>query len=328
MRQFRSLMLAASVAGALLGAAAPGQAADKTMILSTVNAVGTMVNKMGAVLEKDVESANAGLQVNHVEGTVLGSAPQVMDQLAKGSIQLMGNDLTWVAPFSKDLSVLNWSFAFRDVEHMQRFFDSELFQSIVEDIAKKNNVRVLAAAPGQARYLYTRVPVNSAGDLKGLKIRVPQVRTFMESWSAFGATPTPLNFGEVFLAIKTGVIDGAFGAPSDTFGNNFHVSGNNVAPLGDTFSSYGVFVNEKFFQALTSEQQKILTEKAKASVRWANTEATKEMNKLLDEMKGAGAKFTTLDTGPLRAAALVKGQKMESEGEWASGLLNKIQEIR
>ncbi|MBL8654477.1 MAG: TRAP transporter substrate-binding protein [Alphaproteobacteria bacterium] len=320
-------MLAGGTAAVGLAAGGVSAQSTRTLTLASVNAVGTLVNRLGNHYRDDVAKTNAGVRINHVEGEVLGNAPQVMDQVSRGSLHLMATDSAWIAPFHKDLQVMNWSFAFKDIEHYRRYLKSDLFLATAEEVAKTRNVRVIGAAPGQPRYLYARVPVRDANGLKGLKIRVPQIRTFVESWKSFGTAPTPLNFGEVFLGIRTGVIDGAFGAPSDTFGNNFHVSGNHVVKLEDTFSSYMLVINEAAYQSLSPAQRTSVAKTAAEACEWASKEATAELDSLIAKMGQSGATFSTIDTAALRMAAADAGRKLESEGEWSAGLLQKLQAL-
>lgn len=321
-----SIMAAAAVACATFSM--PSVAAAETVLTtSTINAVGSLTNRFGNHFRDLIAEADVDLKVNHVEGTVLGNAAQVMDQTISGAVDIMGNDMAWVAGFHPDLTVLNWSYAFADTEHLNAFFQSETFGEIVEEIAEDAGVRILAAAPTQPRYFHSRVPVASADDLTGLKVRVPQIRVFIDSWEAMGAVPTPLNFSEVFLAMNTGVIDGAFGNPSATYPNNFHVSGPNVIATGDTISSVALFINEGRWQSLGETQQVALQEAAQASVEWAYKEAIAEMESVLDQMREEGATISNIDTAPLRAATLEAGLKLEADGMWSEGLLESIQTL-
>ena len=317
-----AVVTATIFAGATLAPLTTAQA-ETTLTTSSVNAIGSIENRTGKKFVELLEGSS--LKVNHVEGTVLGNAAQVMDQTISGAVDVMINDMAWVAGFHPDLTVLNWSFTFNDTDHLDAFFNSDQFSAIVDDVASETGVRVLAAAATQPRYFHSRVPVSSAEDIKGLKVRVPQIRVFIDSWDAMGAVPTPMNFSEVFLGMKTGVIDGAFGNPSATFPNNFHVSGQNIVTLGDTNSSMGMFVNEARFQSLSDEEKSALIAAAKETIAWAQAQAQQEMQAVLDKMVETGATLTDIDSSALRAATLEKGRQLEEEGMWSKGLLDSIQ---
>lgn len=327
MGRTRSLLMAALL-GMSCAATATTATAETVLTTASVNAVGSLVTRVGNRFKELVAEANSTLVVNHVEGTVLGNAPQVVDQMISGAVDVVVNDVTWLAPFHADLKVINWSFTFRDTDHYDAFFRSDLFKGIAEQITAEKGIRILAAVSSQPRYFHSRVPITSADDIRGMKVRVPQIRIFIDSWEAMGAVPTPLNYGEVFLAMKTGVIDGAFGNPSDTFPNNFHLSGPYVVRTGDTIGSYFIAVNEARYQSLTDDEKAVLQRAAQEAIEWGGQEAKREMASVVAEMEKAGATFSDIDLAPLRAATLARGKELEAAGEWSVGLLESIQAIQ
>ena len=326
MSKTATIALAATFAASIIGGSAPAKA-EESLTLSTAAAVGSLTDRFAGTFNDLVDAADVDLGINYVAGTALGSAGQVMDQTISGAVDVMGNDMAWVAGFHPDLSVLNWSYAFSGPEHLNAFFQSDVFAEIVDEIAAETGVRVLAAAPTQPRYFHSRVAITSAEDMAGLKVRVPQIRVFIDSWEAMGTVPTPLNFSEVFIAMNTGVIDGAFGNPSATYPNNFHVSGPNVITTADTTSSVALFINEARWQSLAAEQRAALRDAAQSAVEWAYAEGTAEMESVLDQMRAEGATISDIDTTPLREAALERGRELEAEGLWTAGLLDRLQEI-
>jgi len=88
---------------------------------------------------------------------------------------------------------------------------SKMVQDMFDKLAQKTGLRVL-----DVWYLGTRQlnlvekvgPVKRPEDLKGVKLRMPNNKTFLDMGRALGATPTPMAFGEVYMALKTGTIDG------------------------------------------------------------------------------------------------------------------------
>lgn len=97
--------------------------------------------------------------------------------------------------------------------------------------------------------------------------------------------------------------------------------------LEDTFSSYTVVVHEGTWQALSADQRAALARTAADGCEWASREAAAELDALAAKMTASGGTITTIDTGPLRRISAEVGQKMESEGVWTAGLLQKIQAI-
>ena len=308
-------------------AAMPAMASDAKLKIADANKVGSLTNQMNAYFTKIANGA--GLKVMHIKGVQLGNAPQVMEQVVSGTVDMFGNELAWVAPYDKDLAILNWGFTFRDADHMQKFFESDLFKSMTERIRKNHGIRVLYAAPAQPRLLFSTKPINNFDDVQGLKIRVPQIRAWIDLWAAFGASPTPLSFGEVYMGMKTNLIQAGGGPPSAAYSNKYHQVAKYILDAGHLMSTLMVVINEKKFQSLTPEQQKSVTEKGIEAVKQGRKIAEKETSEMIKKMKAAGCTFSELkDKAPFQAKAAAAGAKMEADGIWSKGLFAKIQAIK
>ena len=314
----------------VMAVAASALAAEAKLKIADANKVGSLTNQMNAYFTKVVnEAKESELQVMHIKGVQLGNAPQVMEQVVAGSVDMFGNELAWVAPYDKDLAILNWGFTFRDADHMQKFFESDLFKAMTERIRTEHGIRVLYAAPAQPRLIFSTKPINNIDDVKGLKIRVPQIRAWIDLWAAFGASPTPLSFGEVYMGMKTNLIQAGGGPPSAAYANKYQQVAKYIIDCGHLMSTLMVVINEKKFQSLTPEQQKLVTEKGIEAVKKGRKIAEKETAEMIAKMKAEGCQYSKLkDKSPFQAKAAAAGVKMEEDGLWSKGLFQQIQEIK
>ena len=303
-------------------------AADKVLRIASITPVGTHHDDFCRYFAKKVTEAKVGLKVQVISGTPLGNAPQTIDQVIKGTPAMVGNDMAWIAPFDDDFKILNWGYAFRGPEHQKQFFASPLFGEIVERIRTKHGLRVLAALPAQARLIFSKKPIRKIEDVKGLKIRVPQIKVWVETWRNFGATPTPLSFHEVYMALNTGVIEAAGGQASPSYSYNYHKAAKYIMDLGHIIPASFIAINDKVFQSLTPEQQKVVAEEAKKTMQWAFEDAMTNANKSIQKMVAEGAEVVTVDKTGFMQAAAKAAPKLEAEGTWSKGLFAKIQAIK
>ncbi len=303
-------------------------AGDTVLKIASVTPVGTHHDDFCRYFAKNVNEADVGLKVQVISGTPLGNAPQTMDQVILGAPAMIGNDMAWVAPFSDDLKILNFGYAFRGPEHQKLFFESPLFGEITEGIRIKHGLRVLAALPAQARLIFSKKPIRSIKDVEGLKIRVPQIKAWVETWKAFGSVPTPLSFHEVYMALNTGVIEAAGGQASASHQYKYHKVAKYITDPSHIIPASFIAINDKVFQSLNKKQQDVVTMEAIKAMEWAFNDAMAKADQSIEKMVAEGAEVTSIDKSGFMKAAAKASSKLEAEGLWSKGLYKKIQEIK
>jgi len=299
--------------------------------MATVDAIGTLRNKMGNLLVEEVAGMNNdGLTITHIEGPVLGNAGQVMDQVAEGSIAIEGTDLAWIVPFDKDLQPTSFGFVFRDLEHFKKYLESDIFNIIVERIAGKKGLRIIAATPFTTRMFFSRKPIDTLSDMQGLKVRAPGLEMFVESYKAYGCNPTPISWNETYLALKTGVVDAAQGLPIDVLANKWHLAAPYITKTNDMYAAHAWVINESIWQSLSKLQQEVLLAALKKVDEWALNQALQNEQSIIDTMVSEGAKYNGnfKDFEVLREKALSAAKNLESAGKWSSGLISQINSIQ
>jgi len=258
----------------------------------------------------------------------LGGDIAQIEQMMANSIQAYGDVLEWYANWVKDFAIFGWAFTFRDEDHFARFLESPVFKGMVEQLRRQNGLRILAAAPTEPRMLWTKRPITKLDDLKGLKMRVPEIRAYLMVWEALGTRPTRVTWAEVYLALKTGVVEGAEGPVSATYGVKFH----EAAPYGyltnHIISSVHITMNERAYQSLPSDLKKVVEESAREAVAWARAEARRVVQEALKKMGAEGARIGTINTRPFRERLREAVGRAEAEGLWSRGLWQKVQAIR
>jgi len=136
-------------------------------------------------LGKEVDLIN-GMQLGTVDMTITGESLQ-----------------NW-APMAALLAV---PYAFKTLDDMDAFASGETGDAIKNQIIEKVQIRPIAYFARGARDLTSNRAITSPADLKGLKMRVPNVPLFVDVWKALGANPSPMAFSEVFTSLQNGTIE-------------------------------------------------------------------------------------------------------------------------
>jgi TRAP-type C4-dicarboxylate transport system substrate-binding protein len=302
----------------------------KTITLATGDAIGSMRNHAGEYFKKEIEKhPELNLEVNHVQGAVLGTANQIMDQVVEGSVHLFGNDIAWIVPYDPDFQPISFGFMFRDVDHMNAYFKSQLFLELADKVAKDNDLRILAPVPMASRMFFSVKPLKTIDDFKGLKVRAPGLEMFVKSYEAYGASPTTVAWNEIFLALKTKLVEAAHGPVADVIANKWHLAAPYITRTEDMYAANAWYVNEAFWQGLSDAQRKGVQDALETTNVWS-FEQTKELEQeLIDQMVSEGAIYsaTFADREKLRVQAINAVKKLEASGKWSAGLVDAIQAI-
>ncbi len=210
---------------------------------------------------------------------------------------------------------------------MQAFFETDTYQTMAQELIDEYGVRLLAQAPIQPRLTFANTPIETADDFNGLKMRVPEIPTYLQLWQTLGASPTRVAWGEVFLGLRTGVIEAAEGPVSAAYAARFHEAAPYVIRTDHILTATHILVNEAFYQSLSPELQEIVTQAAVEATAWAREQAEAETDDIIATMESEGATVSEIDLEPVRERAVEAVERIEAEGLWTPGLWQSVQDM-
>ena len=163
------------------------------------------VGYMGKLLS---ERTSGRLGIKVYPNGALGSEKDNIEQLRLGALDMMRINVAPLNSVVPETIVTGLPFVFRSTEHMRKVLDGPVGDDILKSMESQGLVG-LAFYDSGARSFYSKKPIRSVADLKGMKIRVIQSDLFVAMVEALGANPTPMPYGEVYTALKTGIVDAA-----------------------------------------------------------------------------------------------------------------------
>ncbi|WP_300015131.1 TRAP transporter substrate-binding protein [uncultured Roseobacter sp.] len=180
------------------------------------------MDKFAELLE---EKTGGEITLQMFHGGTLGNQPDGIEQVRIGGLEIGNFNLGPIGPIAPSANVVSLPFIFKDVDHMFRVLESEGGEAIAAGMAEKGLVPLSWFDAG-ARSFYSQKPIQTPADVTGLKVRVMNNDLFTGMISALGGNPSPMAFGEVYQALKTGVVDGAENNwPSYEATGHFEVAG-------------------------------------------------------------------------------------------------------
>ncbi|MES2974547.1 MAG: sialic acid TRAP transporter substrate-binding protein SiaP [Pseudomonadota bacterium] len=324
----RSLLAAASTL-ALAGALAPAAHAQTKTVLrvSTPAVPDDWHAKMWTVFKDTLEKSAPGefdVQINlNASLFKQGTEPAAM---ARGNLELSSISAFDIAKLVPEFSIFTAGYIVRDPDHQQKVFNGPIGTELFKTVAEKMEVTPLSTVYLGTRQVNLRdvKNVKTPADLKGIKLRMPGSKEWLFLGEALGATPTPLAFGEVYLGLKTGTIDGQDNPLPSVRAAKFYEVTKQITLTSHLVDGIFIAISNKAWNAMSAAQKTKVKAAAQAASAYNNENRIKEEGQLVDFFKKEGLTVTTPDVESFRKAVQTAYQNSEYAKVWPKGLLERI----
>ncbi|WAP71302.1 TRAP transporter substrate-binding protein [Jiella pelagia] len=232
----------------------------------------------------------------------LGAEMDVINgmQLGTADMTITGESLQNWAPMAALLAV---PYAYRSLEDMDEVASGEIGDKIKAEIIEKAQIRPIAYFARGPRNLTSNRPIKSPDELNGLKLRVPNVPLFVDTWGALGAQPTPMAFSEVFTSLQNGTIDAQENPLALINSANFAEVQKNVNLTEHVRSWIYLTISEMVWSQLSEEDQQAVMEAAKRAQDFERELFLADEEKLVKTLKDKGMEFVEVDNAAFAAKA-------------------------
>ena len=239
--------------------------------------------KWGEILE---ERSNGRIKVKHFPAGQLGNYTQLIEGNRLGTIQATAGGPDTEQSIAPEIAITGLGFIFKDEAHVDSILQGNIGTEISEIARKKTGVEFVAYGEVGFRHLLANRPIANLAELKGLKLRVPELKLWVDFWKALGANPTPLAYAEQYNALSTGVIDGLEADFFSIDGFKWYEKAKYLTLTYHWFLPKAIRVNAKWLDGLPDDLQKIVRETAKevfAEQRQISRAKTADALKVLEE---------------------------------------------
>ncbi len=326
----RRVLLGATAALGAVGM--PALAQSKTVLrISTPAVPDDWHAKMWTVFKDTLEKTAPGefdVQINlNASLFKQGTEPAAM---ARGNLELSSISAFDIAKLVPEFSVFTAGYMVRDPDQQQKIFNGPIGAELFKMVAEKMEVTPLATVYLGTRQLNLRDVrnVKTPADLKGVKLRMPGSKEWLFLGNALGATSTPLAFGEVYLGLKTGTIDGQDNPLPSVRAAKFYEVTKQIVLTSHLVDGIFIAISNKTFNALSAVQKQKVTAAAHAAATYNNENRIKEEAQLIDFFKKEGLQVTTPDLDAFRHTVQAVYQNSEYAKVWPKGIVDRINATR
>lgn len=324
----RRKLLAAGAALALVAGAWPAAAQTKTVLrISTPAVPDDWHAKMWTVFKDSLDKSAPGefdVQINlNASLFKQGAEPAAM---ARGNLELASISAFDIAKLVPEMSIFTAGYIIRDPDHQQKVFNGPIGEEMFKLVAEKMDVTPLATIYLGTRQLNLREArnVKTPADLKGVKLRMPGSKEWLFLGEALGATATPLAFGEVYLGLKTGTIDGQDNPLPTVRAAKFYEVTKQLVLTNHLVDGIFISISNKSWNALTPAQKTKVKAAAQAASAYNNENRLKEEAQIVDFFRQQGLQVTTPDVEAFRKSVQSAYAASDIAKSWPKGLLDRI----
>jgi C4-dicarboxylate-binding protein DctP len=243
----------------------------------------------GDIFVKLVQTkTNGAVEIKLFGGSTLGTEQQLQEGVKAGSIDgLIAGTWERFIPWA---GVFQAPFIFRDYDHFQKVVTGPVGKELMAAVESELGVKPLFIVQHSSfrRITNSARPIHKPEDMKGLKIRDPNVPAYSVVTKALGAVPVPMDFAELYLALSRKVVDGQHNPLSHVVGSKFFEVQKYLTLVPYGLPPHVVSLSGNAWKKLSPDQQKAVLEAGAETAKIFPPQGIAEERELINQVKAKG----------------------------------------
>lgn len=263
----------------------------------------------------------------------LGETGDINELCQLGVVQFVFSDYAWISSFVPQAQVLALNYLFpteKITERLDWMVKEGKFMPLLDEKFEKNGMKPLSLMFEGWQWVGSQKPINTIKDMEGLKIRVMSSKLLVEDYRAYGASPTPMNYGEIYSGLQMGLIDAQVQPLFAHYSMKFYEVQKYITQLGNEPFLGIPTVNKEFYDGLTPEAQEEMKNFWINAIipagKWIQDKNAADMEKM--KKANADLTFATIESSAVgefeKAAKTVYPKFVEIGGEGSQAVLDAL----
>ncbi|EDZ44771.1 trap dicarboxylate transporter, dctp subunit [Rhodobacterales bacterium Y4I] len=293
-----------------------------------------MTDVQGVYAQKFKEEieANSDHEIQLFPYGTLGESADIMEQTQDGILQFVDQSPGFTGSLIPEAQVFFVPYLLpTDQDQLARFYkESKAINDMFKPLYADQGLELLNMFPEGEVAMTTKTPVTTCADLDEVKFRVMTNPLLVESYKAFGATPTPLPWGEVYGGLQTNVIQGQENPTFFLYSTKIYEVTDYITYAGHNNFTTAVMANKDFYDGLSPEDQKLVQTAAQAAydhtVVYQQEAAETELAKIMEAKPEMQVTVLTDEQRSCfkEAAAEVEAKFIEMTGDSGAAILEQM----
>ena len=291
----KTYLTMAAIAASLIVAGAPAQAQTKLKWAHVYETSEPFHTESVWAADEFKKRTNGRYEITVYPASQLGKETDINQGLTLGTVDIIISGSSFAARAYPPIGVTYYPFTFRSPEHLLAYTKSDVYQEMVKGYQEKSGHQIVAVSYYGTRHTTSNKPIKTCADMKGLKIRVPDVPAYLAMPRACGANTAPIAFAEVYLALQNGTVEAQENPLTTIEAKKFYEVQKNIALTGHIVDHLNTVISGTLWGQLSDADKATFTEvMQEASARTAKIIVERE-NGLVQTFKDRGVAVTEVD---------------------------------
>ncbi|MCU4179207.1 sialic acid TRAP transporter substrate-binding protein SiaP [Bosea sp. BH3] len=291
----KTLTLAALAAAGLGLLAAPAQAQTKLKWAHVYETAEPFHTESVWAADEFKKRTNGKYEITVYPASQLGKETDINQGLTLGTVDIIISGSSFAARAYPPVGVTYYPFTFRGPDHLLAYTKSDIFKEMVKGYQEKSGHQIVAVSYYGTRHTTSNKPIKSCADMKGLKIRVPDVPAYLAMPRACGANTAPIAFAEVYLALQNGTVEAQENPLTTIEAKKFYEVQKHIVLTGHIVDHLNTVVAKQLWDKLTPEERKIFSDVALEAAERTTKKIQADEVKLVQFFKDKGLSVTEVD---------------------------------
>ena len=285
MDKFVSLKLAAAVAGVFVVGLAQAQVNERTFRIAINGAPGHPVVVGAEKWAELINKKSGGKMTLKVFPSTLGGDVQVLSSVQGGTIDFASMNSGILQGIQKEFAIFDFPFMFDSGPEADKVLDGPFGKKLADLLPAKGLYNLVYLELGFRQITNSKRLITKASDIEGLKLRVIQSPIYVDTFSALGTNPVPMNFSEVYTALEQKTIDGQENPFSVIETSRLNEVQKYLAVSNHMYNPQSLIASKKKWDALTKDEQEILMSTVIEARDWQRQNSRAMAEKSLTNLK-------------------------------------------
>lgn len=301
------------------------QTEDKTVAMDLACAYATdspAGQALAAFVEDVKEQSNGSLDISLFMDGTLGNPTDNYKSVSSGDLDMTMSGLEGLDLYASEYTFLDAPFLIQDWDQQRAILESGIGDQLKARY-EENGIVTLGWHQRDVRVMSTNKKVETPADVSGLRLRLPGITVYVDTWTALGVTSTTIPMNELYTGLSQKMADASEGGYEQMTTLALYEVQDYIEETNHVYEFVGLFINKDIYDSLSDNQKNILNTCAEKHLKTADENSAAKRAEYKQACIDNGMELVALDTAPFRAA-LEDYYKQQFASKWTVATYDEV----